>query len=45
MPFNGLGTFTRLYNFVQESKNPATNFIRADEVDNEFNGVAAGLSN
>lgn len=45
MPFNGLGLFQRLYSWTADAANPATDFIRADKMDNEMNGFATGLSN
>lgn len=42
MAFNGSGVFVRLYNWVNDA---AANIkIRADRMDNEFNGMATGLS-
>lgn len=43
MPFNGSGTFTRVYNWVTD-KNSAIN-ITASRVDTEDTGFATGLSN
>lgn len=42
MAFNGTGTFTRLYDFVTDRNNGIK--VRADRMDDEFDGVAAGLS-
>lgn len=42
MPFNGAGTFNRLYSWVQDAINGIK--IRADRMDNETNGIATGLS-
>lgn len=42
MPFNGSGTFNRLYSWVQDAANGIK--IRADRMDNEMNGMATGLS-
>lgn len=42
MAFNGSGVFVRLYNWVND-KNAAIN-ITASRMDNEFNGIATGLS-
>lgn len=42
MAFNGSGVFVRLYNWVNDA---AANIkIRADRMDDEFNGIATGLS-
>ena len=43
MPFNGAGTWTRLYNWVNDATNAIN--IRADRMDAEMNDMAAGLSN
>lgn len=43
MPYNGTGTFTRVYNWVQDALNGIK--IRADRMDAEFDGVATALSN
>jgi len=42
MPFNGSGTFTRIYNWVSDAANGIK--IRADRMDAEFDGIATGLS-
>lgn len=42
MPFNGSGTFIRLYSWVTDAANGIK--IRADRMDNETNGIATGLS-
>lgn len=42
MPFNGSGTFNRLYSWVQDAANGIK--IRADRMDNEMNGMATGLT-
>lgn len=42
MPFNGSGTFQRIYNWVNDA---AANIkIRADRMDNEMDGMATALS-
>lgn len=42
MPFNGTGTFVRVYNWVNDA---AANIkIRADRMDTETDGIATGLS-
>lgn len=43
MAFNGSGTFQRLYNWVTDRTNSIK--IRADRMDQEMDGYAAGLSN
>lgn len=43
MPFNGAGTFTRVYNWVSDKANGIK--ITASRMDGEFDGVANGLSN
>ena len=43
MPFNGSGTFVRLYSWANDAL--AGIKIRADRMDNETNGIATGLSN
>ena len=43
MPYNGTGTFTRVYNWVQDALNGIK--IRADRMDAEFDGIATALSN
>ena len=43
MPFNGSGTFARLYNWVTDKANAVK--ITASRMDDEFDGIAAGLSN
>jgi len=43
MPFNGSGTFSRLYNWVTDKANAVK--ITASRMDDEFDGVATGLSN
>jgi len=43
MPFNGTGTFTRIYNFVTDAANGV--LVRADRMDTEMDGLATGLSN
>ena len=43
MPFNGSGTFARLYNWVTDKANAVK--ITASRMDDEFNGIATGLSN
>ena len=43
MAFNGSGLFQRLYNFGNDALNAI--FIRADRMDAEMDGFAAGLSN
>jgi len=43
MAFNGSGTFLRLYNWATDRSNGVK--IRADRMDAEFDGIAAGLSN
>jgi hypothetical protein len=42
MPYNGSGTFTRIYNWVSDAANGIK--IRADRMDAEFDGIATGLS-
>lgn len=42
MAFNGSGTFSRLYNWVNDAA--ASVKIRADKMDAEMNGMATGLS-
>ncbi len=42
MPFNGSGTFVRLYNWVQDKANNIK--ILASRMDNEMDGFATGLS-
>jgi hypothetical protein len=42
MPFDGNGIFNRLYNWQQDDANGIN--IRADRMDEEFNGIAAALS-
>ncbi len=43
MPFNGSGTFTRVYNWVTDKLNSVP--ITASRMETEDNGFAAGLSN
>lgn len=43
MPFNGNGVFNRLYNWVNDAANNIN--ILATRMDNETNGIAAGLTN
>lgn len=43
MPYNGLGTFTRLYSWVTDRTNSVK--ILADRMDAEMDGFATGLSN
>lgn len=43
MAYNGSGTFTRLYSWVTDRTNAIK--IRADRMDAEIDGMAAGLSN
>jgi len=43
MAFNGSGTFSRLFNWVQDRANGVK--VRADRTDQEMDGFAAGLSN
>jgi hypothetical protein len=43
MPFNGSGTFSRLYNWVTDKANAVK--ITASRMDDEFDGMATGLSN
>jgi hypothetical protein len=43
MPFNGSGTFVRLYNWVNDAANGIK--ISATRMDAETDGIAAGLSN
>lgn len=43
MAFNGAGVFDRLYNWVEDKANGI--FARADRMDAEMDGIAAGLSN
>jgi hypothetical protein len=43
MAFNGSGTFNRLYSWVQDAANGIN--IDSTRMDNETNGIAAGLSN
>jgi hypothetical protein len=43
MPFNGTGTFQRVYNWVTDLANGV--FVRADRMDAEMDGIATGLSN
>lgn len=43
MAFNGSGIFSRLYNFVTDRNNGIK--VRADRMDAELDGLAAGLSN
>lgn len=42
MPFNGSGTFTRLYSWVQDAANGID--ILSTRMDNEMNGMATALS-
>lgn len=42
MPYNGLGVFSRIYNFVNDKANNIK--IRADRMDAELDGIATGLS-
>jgi len=42
MAFNGAGVFVRLYSWAADAA--AAIKIRADRMDNEFNGIATGLS-
>jgi len=42
MPFDGSGVFNRLFNWQQDAANGIN--IRADRMDGEMNGMAAGLS-
>ena len=42
MPFNGSGTFTRLYNWTDDAANGIK--IRADRMDAEMDGFATGLT-
>lgn len=42
MPFNGSGTFNRLYSWTVDAANNVD--IRADKMDNEMNGMATALS-
>jgi hypothetical protein len=43
LPYNGSGSFGRLYSFVQDKANGI--FIDSTRMDNEITGVATGLSN
>lgn len=43
LSFNGSGTFSRIYNWVTDRSNGIK--IRADRMDEEMDGMAAGLSN
>ncbi len=43
MPFNGTGTFTRVYSWVIDQANGI--FVRADRTDTDSNDIASGLSN
>jgi hypothetical protein len=43
MPFNGSGTFSRLYNWVTDKANAVK--ITASRMDDEFDGIVTGLSN
>ena len=43
MAFNGSGTFSRIYNWVTDRTNGIK--VRADRMDDELDGIAAGLSN
>lgn len=43
MPFNGSGTFNRIYSWVTDKANGIK--INASRMDDEFDGLAAGLSN
>jgi hypothetical protein len=43
MPFNGSGTFTRLYSWVTDKANAVK--ITASRMDDEFDGIATALSN
>lgn len=43
MPYSGLGTFVRLYNWVTDAANNI--YVRADRMDAEMDGIATGLSN
>jgi hypothetical protein len=43
MPFNGSGTFTRLYSWTNDAAGGIK--IRADRMDNETTGISTGLSN
>jgi hypothetical protein len=43
MPFNGSGTFSRLYNWVTDKANAVK--ITASRMDDEFDGIATALSN
>ena len=42
MPFNGSGSFTRIYNWVVDKTNGIN--ITASRMDTEFDGIATGLS-
>lgn len=43
MPYNGSGTFARIYNWVTDRNNGVK--VRADRMDAEMDGIATGLSN
>lgn len=43
MPFNGTGTFVRVYNWTTDAANGI--LVRADRMDTETDGIATGLSN
>ncbi len=43
MPFNGVGTFTRIYSWVTDAANGI--LVRADRTDTDSNDIASGLSN
>jgi hypothetical protein len=43
MPFNGTGTFTRIYNWVTDQANGI--LVRADRMDTDTDDIATGLSN
>lgn len=46
MPYNGSGTFTRVYDFTADrDAGSPTNVISADRVDGELDGMATGLTN
>lgn len=43
MPWNGAGTFSRVYSWTQDQVNGI--FVRADRTDTDSNDIAAGISN
>lgn len=43
MPWNGAGTFNRIYNWEQDQANGI--FVRADRMDTDSDDIASGISN